>query len=183
MSATSTPAFAALEQQLTAMRLGVGPSEVHGALTGFLCAGGQPGGDDWLEVLQLQGAEPAANVEVQASLDALAATTAEAIEPRHADLELLLPADGAGLEKRALALVDWCRGFLGGFGLAGVDAAGLQPGMADVLRDFADIAGTIPEPGDNQEDQQALVELVDHVRFGALLLHAQLTVPRGATRQ
>lgn len=183
MNADTTPTHAQLQQQLDGLRLGVGPSEVHGSLSGYLCAGGKVESDNWLERLQLHGDDPSAALDVQGSLARLAQATAEAIKPDNGDLELLLPPDDAGLEARALGLVDWCRGFLGGFGLAGVDAAGLDPGMAAILRDFADIAATVPAPDNDADDRAALGELVDHARFGALLLHTALTVPQGATRQ
>ena len=57
--------------------------------------------------------------------------------------EPLLPADDRPLAERAEAMVDWCRGFLGGFGLAGAAAhAKLSDEAQEVLRDLATIAGS-----------------------------------------
>lgn len=172
-----------IEGVLAPLRLGISASEVHGAMTGFLCAGGSPPAGDWLQTLQLQSADAAQADAARQPLAELATATAAAIRPENADLQLLLPAAGAELEARALGLVDWCRGFLGGFGLAGVDAEGMDPGMTGVLGDFADIATTVPDMGVQDEDRAALDELIRHVRFGALLLHAHLSVPEGITRQ
>ncbi len=167
MNTYPMPAIGDIESLIARMRLGIAASELHGSMTGYLCAGGQPGPQGWLDALQLESADASLVDGAQASLDAL----------------LLLPDAEGGLESRALGLVDWCRGFLGGFGLGGVDADNLGPGMADILRDFSDIAATVPEMGEDEEDEAALNELIDHVCFGALLLHTSLTVPEDATRQ
>ena len=173
----------AIEQALAPLRLGTSSSELHGAMTGFLCAGGKPGAQGWLDTLQLEGADAAQAEQADRQLATLGEVTATQIRPGNANLELLLPPAGDDLEARALGLVDWCRGFLGGIGLGGINQDGLDPGMAAVLRDFSDIATTVPQLSERDEDQAALDELIDHVRFGALLLHARLTVPEGVSRQ
>lgn len=183
MSAASMPDFHQFAERMAPLRLGQSASELHGAITGLLCAGGKPGTQGWLGALQLEAADRDAARRFEGELDELARTTASGLEPSEASLELLLPPLADGLEARALGLVDWCRGFLGGFGLAGLDAAHLPEGMTGVLGDFSDIAATEPELGDKDEDRAALEELAAHVRFGALLLRAQLTAPEGATRQ
>ena len=177
------PPIGEIEQWVTPLRLGISASELHGAITGFVCGCGTVQADDWLQTLQLQSADAALAGQARGALADLAATTAAAIGRQEPDLELLLPASEDGLEARARGLVDWCRGFLGGFGLAGIDAGNMEPGINAVLGDFSDIATTVPELGDRDEDQAALDELVNHVRFGAMLLHARLTVPDGVTRQ
>lgn len=183
MNTSAMPAIGDIESLIATMRLGIAASELHGSMTGYLCAGAQPGPQGWLDALQLESADPALADGAHASLAALADATGAGIQPKSPSLALLLPDAEGGLETRALGLVDWCRGFLGGFGLGGVDADNLAPGMADVLRDFSDIAATVPEMGAHEEDESALNELIDHVRFGALLLHTSLTVPEDATRQ
>lgn len=180
-SSKSMPAYADIQRALTTAGLGIGVSEVHGSVSGYLVGGGNTMADNWLDVLQLQG-EEAGNADLQALLANVAQATFTAIQPEDPSLELLL-ADGDDLEARALGLVDWCRGFLGGFGLAGADLDGMEPGMASILEDFADIAATEPEMGKQDEDAAALGELEGHVRFAALLLYAHLTVPEGTTRQ
>lgn len=173
MNSTGMPAFGDIEAAIAPLRLGIGVSELHGSMTGFLCAGGQPGAQGWLDALQLESVDATLAEAAQAPLAALGDSTAQALQPQDPKLELLLPDADGGLENRALALVDWCRGFLGGFGLGGADADKLDPGMADILRDFADIAATVPEMGEQEEDRAALTELTDHVRFAALLLSAR----------
>jgi uncharacterized protein YgfB (UPF0149 family) len=71
-------------------------------------------------------------------------------------------------------LVDWCRGFLGGFGLAGAEAHGkLSEEAQEILRDLATIASSAFDFGDEGEDEDALIEVHEFVRMGAMLLFAE----------
>ena len=185
MSDAPMPSIDEIENLVTRLRLGIGASELDGSITGLLCAGGTRSAAGWLATLELEGIDAAPGELVGQRLDALAAVTGTGLNEDPPRLQLLLPDDhrDGGLEARALGLVDWCRGFLGGFGLGGVSATSLDPGMTGILHDFSDIATTVPELGEYDDDEAALNELIEHVRFGALLLHAHLTVPRGSTRQ
>ena len=71
--------------------------------------------------------------------------------------------------------MEWCRGFLGGLGLAGVSRQhGLSAEGAEILRDFGTIAGTRFEYADSEEDENALSEVIEFIRVGVLLLHAEI---------
>jgi uncharacterized protein YgfB (UPF0149 family) len=89
--------------------------------------------------------------------------------------EPLLPEADSSLDARTDALVEWCRGFLGGLGLAGVSSRqGLSADAAEILQDFGTIAGSRFEYADAEEDENALAEVIEFIRVGALLLHAEL---------
>src|SRR5690606_27961248 len=107
------PSHAALAAALPALSLGVLASELHGSLSGFICAGGKSTASDWLERLEI--AAPGDAAADHPLLRALHAATAAQFEPGNARAEPLLPATNAPLEQRAEALVEWCRGFLGGY--------------------------------------------------------------------
>ncbi|MEO8012166.1 MAG: hypothetical protein ABI650_11020, partial [Dokdonella sp.] len=47
------PTHAELDTTLTRLHLGVGASDLHGSLTGYLCAGGSAGLVAWQDALQL----------------------------------------------------------------------------------------------------------------------------------
>ena len=96
-----------------------------------------------------------------------------------------MPDDEASIDERAIALVDWCRGFLGGLGVSGADVDnGLGGEGGEVLSDLARIAATRFDAGDTAEDdEEAYAEVVEYVRVGVLLLHSVLgRVPDTATR-
>lgn len=157
------------------LRLGVDASELHGSLCGYLAGGATAHGGNLLEVLQLEGTESLVLTATdQAALAALLLQCRAAMEDDELGFEALLPADDRPLAERAEAVGQWCRGFLGGFGLAGAKAhADLSEDASEVLRDFATIAGASFDFGDAAEDEDALIELEEFLRVGALTLHAE----------
>ena len=84
---------------------------------------------------------------------------------------LLVPGEGASLAVRSGALFDWCRGFVGAFGLA----AGAEPPLSEegreALADLAKLAAATAQEDGDEEDEDALVEIEEFVRVAVLLLH------------
>ena len=176
--------YAELGEILARAHFGIGASDLHGSLTGYLCGGGSADARHWLDALELEPDEALPEAIPPAVLERLYAECAGWLDDPELGFEPLLPPADTTLELRAEALVDWCRGFLGGLGLAGTghqDA--LSAEAQEILHDFAAIAGTRFEYNDAEEDESALTEVVEFIRVGALLLHAELhAVPAtGAT--
>lgn len=146
--------------------LAADPVELHGALCGWI-AGGGAAGPDWLARVLADPALPAA----EGPLKDLAEATAAQFSDRDFGFELLLPPGDAPLQERSGALFEWCRGFLGGFGLA----AGAEPPLSEegreALGDLARLAAAQPQDDGDEEDEDALAEIEEFVRVAALLLH------------
>jgi uncharacterized protein YgfB (UPF0149 family) len=176
--------YAELGEILAHAHFGIGASDLHGSLTGYLCAGGSADARHWLDALELTPDAGEANAIPPALLERLYADCAGWLDDPEAGFEPLLPAADAALAARADALVEWCRGFLGGLGLAGAGHEGaLSDEAQEILGDFAAIAATRFEYSNTEEDENALTEVIEFIRVGALLLHAELhAAPRaGAT--
>ncbi|MFT3761235.1 MAG: UPF0149 family protein [Pseudoxanthomonas sp.] len=156
------------------LSLGVDASELHGALCGWLAGGGE---DDagWLARVLADPGVPAPAAD--SALDELRTATAAQFEDRGFGFELLLPDAAAPLAERAGALFEWCRGFLGGFGLAAGAGPRLSEESEEALRDLARLAQAAPEDSDDeQEDEDALAEIEEFVRVAALLLHGDVVL-------
>ena len=181
---TGTPVtHAQLGELLANLRFGIGPSDLHGSLTGYLCGGGVADSRGWLATLELDPDDNVADIS-QTVLTHLYEQCAAWLADPGLGFEPLLPPADTALENRADALVEWCRGFLGGLGLAGVSRQhGLSADGAEILKDFGTIAGTRFEYADGEEDETALTEVIEFIRVGVLLLHAEIvSVPQaGAT--
>ncbi|HET6631651.1 MAG TPA: UPF0149 family protein [Rhodanobacteraceae bacterium] len=171
---TSRIDHARLAAALEHMRVGATASDVHASLVGFLCAGGEPG-EPWLASLQLQAETTTA--DDRAVLAELLGQTRIMLDA--AAVEPLLPAADVALGQRVQALVDWCRGFLGGLGLAGADPAGMPEVAADVVADFARIAaGNLALAGEDEgTDEAALADLCEFAGDGVALLRTHLNAP------
>ena len=162
------PSLQEIDDASRSLGLGVGASELHGALCGWLAGGGGEG-PEWLGRLLVDDTLPA--VVEGSALDRMAQASAEQLDDRSFGFALLLPDDDAGLAERSGALFDWCRGFLGAFGLA----AGKEPPLSDegqeALVDIARLAAARPQDDGDEEDEAALAEIEEFVRVATLLLH------------
>jgi len=163
------------------LRLGTDASELHGSLCGFLAGGGSLSGSTVLAALQLDGeaTDPGAN-DLELLQRLATQSEAELVDPE-LGFEPLLPEDDRPLAERAEALVDWCRGFLGGFGLAGAAAhEKLSDEAQEVLRDLGTVAASSFDFDNEEEDEDALIEVQEFVRVAAMLLHAECAAGRAA---
>ena len=162
------PAPAEVDTAVRQSGLAVDPSELHGALCGWLAAGGA-GSPDWLAHVLADDAIPA--VTAGSTLDRLRGASADQLEDRSFDFELLLPDGDAPLSIRSGALFDWCRGFLGGFGLAAGTSPPLSDEGSEALADIAKLAAATPQDDGDEEDEAALAEIEEFVRVAVLLIH------------
>lgn len=149
------------------------PAELHGHLVGRLSAGSRLDHGAWLEVarevIDGRGSLPeAARVQLIQLYDAtLAQLTGSGFE-----LSLLLPDDDAAIERRALALGQWCEGFLGGFGLVGREG-GLSEEGDSVLADFAAIAQVQTDLEESEANEVDFMEVMEYVRMAVLMLFSE----------
>ena len=181
MSTSEPVGYDELDAAILRLQLGADASELHGSLCGFLAGGGTPGRQSLLAALELEGEGTVPSAQDQALLDRLLNQTRSDLADPELGFEPVLPADDRPLEERAEALVEWCRGFLGGFGLAGAGThAKLSDEAQEILRDLTTIASSAFDFGDASEDEDALIEVHEFVRMGAMLLFTEC---RGAQPQ
>lgn len=180
MDGQQLPEHAAVERELVTLQLGVDASELHGALAGFVCGGGEPTQAGWLQQLQLEAGRGA--IEPNA-LDRLFLATLQQLDDDDCGFELLLPDDGLGISERAQALVQWVRGFLGGFGLAAGEAPPLSDEAREALQDLAAIASSDLSCDDADSDEESFSEIGEFVRVVALLLHGDCHGRRPASQR
>ena len=177
---------AELSRAIDTLKLGLSASELHGALSGYLTAGAMPHAKSWLSDLALEEIDQAlAGMPQRDLFDQLFRDCTSDLEDPELSFDLLLPDDEAPMTDRALALVDWCRGFLGGLGMSGVDLKdSLSKDANEVLTDLARIASTrFDEESGGEEDEEAYTEVVEYVRVGVMLLHTEFSrPPDGSTR-
>jgi uncharacterized protein YgfB (UPF0149 family) len=165
------PPHADVAAELQALAVGMDASELHGSLCGYLSGGGEaPGRADWIARM-LADPEAVTNAP-DSALDRLFTVTAELLDAPDFGFEMLLPDDDAAVAERGEALLGWCRGFLGGFGLSAGSDPPLSEESRDALTDLGRIAGSELSYEDPATDEEALEEVAEFVRVAALLLHS-----------
>lgn len=162
------PEVADLAVELRELTLATQPWELHGALAGWIAGGGEVNRRWLAEVL---ADASLADVTPGSALEALGKTTEAQMQDASLGFELLMPDEDAGLDLRSGALFDWCRHFLGAFGLAAGAAPNLSPDGIEALDDLAQLATATAEADGDEEDEAAFTEIEEFVRVAALLLH------------
>jgi uncharacterized protein YgfB (UPF0149 family) len=170
MTSIEMPDYAEASAELARLQLGVEAAELHGSLCGYLSGGADvPGRAAWLA--QVMSDPELGPVELDSALDRLFVATEALIESADFGFDLLLPDEEAPIGERGDALLGWCRGFLGGFGLAAGEHPPLSEDSADALRDLARMAASELSYEDPEGDEESLAEVTEFVRVAALLLH------------
>ena len=95
---------------------------------------------------------------------------------------LWLPEDEEPLEERTISLAQWCAGFLAGLASGGQFEA-LSEEAREAIDDLQQIARaelTSPESAeqDSEEDEAALVEIIEYVRIVTLMIREEFRGPR-----
>lgn len=171
------PGFDQVDAALVRQRLGVDAPELHGLMSGYLAAGGTLNEDGWLAQLHV---DADAGGSIEPLLQTLLQVTRFALEDPDLGFELLLPDDEAALAERIDHLFLWCQGFVAGFALVPA-APSLGEDAREALEDISRIAAF--RVSDEDQDEQAFMEIAEFVRVAVLLIHGDTRPPRdGNTR-
>ncbi len=165
---SALPAYSEVDAEIVRLSLSTAPSELHGALCGWLAGGGGNDGQ-WLASVLVDGT--LLPPEAGSALDELRRASGEQLSDRSFEFELLLPDPEASLATRSGAMFDWCRGFLGGFGLATGASPGLSAESTEALGDIAKLAAAQAQEDGDEDDEAALVEIEEFIRVATLLVH------------
>ncbi len=180
MSDVQLPGWSEIQAAVEPLGLAMSPAELHGAVSGWIAGGGADTPEWPARVLADDRLPP---VTPDDALDILHRASLAQLGDRGFSFELLLPAADASITERSGALFDWCRGFLGGFGLA----AGATPPLSDegteALADLARLAAATAQDEGDEEDEEALSEIEEFVRVAVLLMHGDCVLGPEHRRQ
>lgn len=177
MQAVPMPTLETLSDTLRQVRADCSAPELHGVLVGLLAAGARLNRSALIKQLESH-ADPqqAFSDEAIAGLWQLQLATLEALGADELQFQPLLPDDEADLGDRVVALGDFCRGLLAGFGVA-VDAR--HPFLAEAdtretLQDLTEISRVDSVDEDDEEGEVAFAELHEFVRLAVTHLFEEL---------
>lgn len=162
------------ESALSAAGAGVGAAECHGFLCGQLCSLHFPAEELWQEFLDLHALDAARVDACHEHVRQLLHETRRQLAAEEFDFQMLLPDDDTNMLERVQALAGWCRGFLSGLGLVeDLPARVLGDGIQEWLRDVEMIGRAgVDEP--DEEDEVALLQVMEHVRTGVMLIREEM---------
>jgi uncharacterized protein len=172
------PDHLTLSSALEKLGSDVTPSEIHGTLTGLLCANANAEPAIWQQSMWPN--QPKGDLLAAEARDVFQQThdvTRLQLNEPNCDFQMLLPDDDDSLEQRVNALGDWCQGFLIGLSLGGIkDFAPLPEDAREITKDMLEIAraGTSYDLEGSEEDENAYAKLTEYLRVGALLINEEL---------
>lgn len=179
VSETELPGWEEVASAARGLSLASTPAELHGALCGWL-AGGGVDARDWVARVLVDAELPTPALDD--ALDRLRTASVVQLGDTDFGFELLLPAVADQVAERAAALFDWCRAFLGGFGLAVGDKP-LSDEGEEALGDIGNLAAARIDDVEPESDEEPLTEIEEYVRMAVLLLHADCALgPRHRQR-
>lgn len=159
-------------------------AEHHGTLCGLLCVDNSvdyaatfvPRDPAFVSTDIAPDIAAIAPPDISPPLAALHRETLRQLRDPELSFRLLLPDDDRPLHLRMEALTGWCKGLLYGLGTAGfADFDRLPDEINEFMQDLIDITRTDPAAvAEDEEEESAYVEIVEYLRIGVLLLHAEL---------
>jgi yecA family protein len=148
------------------------PAQLHGCLSGLLCAGAPSEPEYGLDAVS-QALHVDLYGELANRIMQLFTVTAAALQDDEFTFQPLLPDDDAEIAERTAELANWCEGFLTGFAylVAGEDASGgaLSQDASEVLSDIAAMAqAQLGDSEDEDEAENSFAELVEYLRVAVV---------------
>lgn len=123
---TKMPVFADLSNYLMEAEAIANPAEVHGVLTGLICAGQRLDGQFWFDsVLRVLKVRASLSLDQRSAIIDLYDTICRQLSCADAEFILLLTVEERPLKEKTMALSHWCEGFLYGLGLGGATPVGI----------------------------------------------------------
>jgi uncharacterized protein YgfB (UPF0149 family) len=144
------------------------PSQLHGCLSGLLCAGAPAEGEFGLDAMT-QALDLVLHGELASRTMQLYTVTNAALRDEDFTFGPLLPGDDEDIATRTAALASWCDGFLAGFAylISAEENSGpaVSPDASEVLRDIGAIAqAEVTDDETEDEAEGSYMELVEYLR-------------------
>ena len=170
--------FASLQAILTSEDVKCHASEIHGVLTGLICAGFEFENQGYMAMLHdLFNENDGFPTAVKKALKQVYSELWASILDDSYSFTLLLPDDDDSMAERGHALSVWVQGFNLGFGLEHKDSPIVSEEVKEVLTDFSEIANLSDEMEEDEDTEQAYFEISEYVRISALLCFSELATP------
>ncbi len=166
-----------LDQWLKSLAVDIAAVEFHGLLTGLISTRGDEAKLLCIDELIRAGAPP--DPHQQEAMEALSApfeSLREQLNDPLLSFYPLMPGDDQPFDERIDALAAWCQGYLYGLSCGGIaDPVSLSDAAGEFLEDMLSFSRTdnINIEGD-EEDENALYEIIEYLRAGVMLLHDEL---------
>jgi yecA family protein len=181
LTTSEMPKYQRLNKLLGAMSADIGASELHGVISGLICAGSSEVAVDWIaSFIQAWPEEDLLAQETRELIGQLYYAARHQIAKEELSFMPLLPDDDESISTRAKALSEWCEGYLYGLGLAGVTEQMLSGDSKEAIQDLTHFTRLDYDQLESGEATEvAYVELQEFLKVVTLLMWEELYEVRG----
>lgn len=169
------PDYETLEYRLIAANTPFSISYIHGMMVGILCVDSRHASKG-RQLIQEKMPEMSEDTgQISELLNNLFSLTQTELQTLERGVTLMLPPDDVMLPQRLEALADWCAGFLEGIKAEATPKGSLAqlPLVCEFLEDLTQIKELSFDAAPTQENEKDYMEIVEFVRVGVLLIHAE----------
>lgn len=175
MSKPSSLKFSAVQHSISAENVTLHASELHGMISGMICAGYPYEQQDYIALVNDMFNNGAGfPASVKNLIDEVYGKVWQQLMDDSFGFQPLIPEDDEALEDRSIALSLWVQGFNLGFGIVQKQTSTYSEEVQEVLRDFAEIANLSTEVDEDEENEMALFEIQEYVKVSALMIFSEL---------
>lgn len=167
--------FASAQAVITTENIQSHASEIHGVLTGLICAGFTFEEQSYIMMLNdlFNNGDPFPD-SVKTLVTQMYSELWTDMLDNDYTFQLMLPDDDDSIVERGHALGTWVQGFNLGFGLQQKNSPVTSTEVKEVLADFSEIANLSDEMEEDEDTEQAYFEISEYVRISALLCFSEL---------
>ena len=170
----SEKAFHELEALLCAAGALMNAAEVHGLVCAMICRDAKQEAQDFFVALVRSEKKEHSDTDKRA-LDVFTQID-DYLNNLEFRFRLFLPDDESTLEQRMTAVTNWCQGFVQGMGEGHIARVqkNYGPEFGDLLACIQDISAVEMQASGDEEDEEALENLIDFLSLGVLNLYQEL---------
>ncbi len=169
MSDLILPDYDDFDFLLQTHKLPCSASELHGILSGAICAGMSEHSRDWIMIIRdfcLDGA--LLPDEVVTHLTEIYKITFAQLADGQLAYQPYLPEDDCALAERAEALVEWLTAFIATTGVQQINLQTADEEVRNAFEDFVSISQMDTDLDDDDESFESFEEIVEYVRMAAI---------------
>jgi uncharacterized protein len=174
--------YQAISEVLQRLESPLSAAEMHGLLSGFVCAAHDNSAATWADDVIARSTPPDAATAVQCRkvLLSLQAYTLNQLQHDNFEYSPLLPNDNHALALRTHALGQWCQGFSYGLGLGGLKnmhtlSAPVREFIEDVLHftRLDDSNNLNTDDAAQESEEKAYMEVREYLRVGVMTVYEE----------
>jgi uncharacterized protein YgfB (UPF0149 family) len=175
---TDTLEYQTINDVLERAELELDASQAHGLVCGLIC-GDFPSSLQHLnhELMGDMDENDSLTQECRRTLTQLHGITKDLMDDVEMRFHLLLPDDPEDMPARAKGIVDWCQGFLFGYGInAGEQHQHLSNDALGALEDISEFTRMDLAEFEHldEEDQESLQDLEEYLRMATLMIYGDI---------